>query len=55
MVEKLGDRHASEVEDHELLDVPMWVAEVLLSEAGMDGVTLANVAKEPWARGILPP
>lgn len=52
MVERLGDRHAAEVEDAELLDVPMKVVEILLSERGMDGVTLAKVAREPWARGL---
>ncbi|MCU0853879.1 MAG: aspartate-alanine antiporter [Rhodobacteraceae bacterium] len=52
MVERLGDRHAAEVEDAELLDVPMKVVEILLSERDMDGVTLAKVAKEPWARGL---
>ncbi len=52
MVERLGDRHAAEVEDAELLDVPMKVVEILLSERDMDGVTLAKVAREPWARGL---
>lgn len=52
MVEKLGDRHASEVEDAELLDIPMKIVEVLMSERAMDGVTLASVASQPWARGL---
>jgi putative transport protein len=30
----------------------MKVVEILLSERAMDGVTLAKVAKEPWARGL---
>jgi putative transport protein len=46
MVEKLGDRHAAEVEDAELLDVPMKIVDVLMSERAMDGVTLASVAKQ---------
>jgi putative transport protein len=52
MVERLGDRHSAEVEDAELLDVPMKVVEILLSERDMDGIALANLAKEPWARGL---
>lgn len=52
MVEKLGERHAAEVEDAELLDIPMKLVEVLLSERDMDGITLAKVAKQPWARGL---
>lgn len=52
MVEKLGERHAAEVEDAKLLDVPMKVVEVLLSERGVDRVSLGDVANKPWARGI---
>jgi putative transport protein len=52
MVERFGEGHAAEVDDAELLDVPFKVADVLLSERDMDGVTLAKVAKEPWARGL---
>lgn len=52
MIERLGDRHAAEVEDAELLDIPMKIVDVLLSEAAMDGVTLEHVAGQPWARGL---
>ncbi len=52
MVEKMGERHAAEVEDAELLDVPMKVVEILLSERDMDGITLAEVARQPWSRGL---
>ena len=32
--------------------MPFKVVDVLMSERDMDGVTLAQVAKQPWARGL---
>ncbi len=52
VVEKIGERHETEVDDAELLDIPMKVVDVILSEREMDGVTLAKVAKQDWARGL---
>jgi putative transport protein len=52
LVEKLGERHADEVEDAELLDVPMKVVDVLLSRHEMNGVALADIAAQDWARGL---
>jgi putative transport protein len=52
MVEKFGEGHAAEIDDAELLDVPMKVVEVLLSERDMDGITLAKVASQDWSRGL---
>ena len=52
LVEKLGERPADEVDDVDLLDMPVKVAEVLLSEKSMDGVSLAHIAEQAWARGL---
>jgi putative transport protein len=52
MIERFGEAHANEIDDAELLDVPFKVADVLLSERDMDGITLAKVAKQDWARGL---
>jgi putative transport protein len=52
IVEKLAERPAAEVEDARLLDVPMKVVEILLSERGLDGITLGEVSGRPWARGL---
>jgi putative transport protein len=52
LVETFGEGHADEVDDAELLDMPLKVADVLLSQADMDGVTLTSVAKQDWARGL---
>ncbi len=52
LVEKLGGKDADEVDDADLLDLPMKVVDVLLSEKDLDGATLAKVAKQPWARGL---
>lgn len=52
LIAKFGEGHVSEIDDAELLDVPLKVADVLLSERAMDGVTLAKVAKQGWTRGL---
>jgi putative transport protein len=52
LVEKLGGHHADEVEDRELLDVPVRSAEVLVSARAMDGLALSDVARHDWARGL---
>jgi putative transport protein len=52
LVEKLGDGLADEIDDRELLDMPVKVVDVLLSQKDMDGVTLTKVSKQPWARGL---
>ncbi len=52
LVETFGEGHANEIDDAELLDVPLKAVDVLLSEADMDGVTLARLAKHDWARGL---
>jgi putative transport protein len=52
LVEKLGEKHADEVDDAELLDMPLKSVDVLLSEKAMDGVSLASIAGQPWARGL---
>jgi putative transport protein len=51
-VEKLGERHADEVDDHDLLDIPVKAVDVLLSQRDKDGTTLESLAAEPWARGL---
>ena len=52
LVEKLGARHADEVDDADLLDVPVRVVDVLLSEKAIDGATVGTLAKQPLARGL---
>ncbi len=52
LVETFGEGHANEIDDAELLDVPLKAVDVLLSEADMDGVTLARLAKHDWTRGL---
>jgi putative transport protein len=52
LVEKLGKLRADEVDDVDLLDMPVKVVEVLLSEKSMDGVRLEDVASMSWTRGL---
>lgn len=52
MIEKAGERNAAEVEDRELLDIPMKVVEVLLTNKTLDGRTLGQVAGDSWSRGL---
>jgi len=46
------DPRATEVDDPELLDCPFLTTEVLVSEKGIVGQRLAEVARAPWARGL---
>jgi putative transport protein len=56
-----GPRHAlvnligpgrEEVEDRELLDIPVAVFDVLLTNRAFVGRTLAELAEQDWARGV---
>src|SRR5215831_1340929 len=51
MVELIGPR-GEEVEDTELLDVPVTSVDVLLMNAKLDGTTLADASREDWMRGL---
>ncbi|MEK1887121.1 MAG: aspartate-alanine antiporter [Phyllobacterium sp.] len=51
LVEVLGQR-AAEVEDRELLDIPVSVADVLVTSRDLDGRNIADTAKEDWARSL---
>ncbi|MCE6951464.1 aspartate-alanine antiporter [Cereibacter sphaeroides] len=52
LVEKFSERHAEEVDDDDLLDMPVKAVDVLLSERDMDGVTVGKIAQQDWTRGI---
>jgi len=51
MVELLQSR-ADEVEDRELIDVPLMAADVLLMSPKLAGTNLANASREDWTRGV---
>jgi putative transport protein len=51
MVETVGSR-APEIEDKELLDVPVTSAEIFLMKPTLAGVSLADASMEDWARGL---
>jgi putative transport protein len=51
MVELVGTR-AKEVEDRELLDIPLISAEVFLIDRKLAGMTLQQASEEKWARGL---
>lgn len=51
LVEVLGQR-AAEVEDSELLDIPVSVADVLVTSPDLDGRSIADAAKENWTRSL---
>ncbi len=51
LVELLGQR-AAEVEDRELLDIPVSVADVLVTSRHLDGRSIADAAKEDWTRSL---
>lgn len=51
LIEILGPR-AEEVDDPELLDVPILTVETLVTDTALGGTTLRAVADLPWARGI---
>ena len=43
---------AEEVEDKELLDVPITTADVLLTNSKLAGMNLGDASREDWARGL---
>jgi putative transport protein len=51
IVELLRSR-ADEVEDRELLDVPLMAADVLLMSPKLAGTNLADASREDWTRGV---
>lgn len=51
IVEEVGPR-AQEVEDNELLDVPVTAADVLLTNSNLAGRTLGDASKDEWTRGL---
>jgi putative transport protein len=51
IVEVIGPR-AEEIDDQELLDVPVTMADVLLMTQKLDGTNLGDASKEDWARGL---
>ena len=50
LVNLLGD--ADEIDDRELLDVPVESVDVLLTSRQLDGMTLAEAGEHPGARGV---
>jgi putative transport protein len=51
IVDLVGSR-AEEVEDKELLDIPISVAEVMLTNPKIAGRTLAEASEQDWTRGL---
>jgi putative transport protein len=51
IVELIGSR-AGEVEDRDLLDIPLIVADVFLINRSLAGATLEDASHEGWARGL---
>ncbi|HXW25690.1 MAG TPA: aspartate-alanine antiporter [Xanthobacteraceae bacterium] len=51
IVELIGGR-AEEVEDRELLDVPVTAADVLLMNPKLAGMSLGDASREHWTRGL---
>src|SRR5262249_41472716 len=51
MVELIGPG-AQEVEDKELLDVPVTTTDVLLMNRKLAGMNLGDVSREDWTRGL---
>jgi putative transport protein len=51
IVEQIGAR-AQEIEDSELLDVPVTMADVLLMNPQLAGTNLGDASKEDWTRGL---
>ncbi len=51
LVEVLGAR-AGEIEDRELLDVPVSVVDVLVTSEDLAGRSIEDVAKENWTRSL---
>jgi putative transport protein len=51
IVELVGPR-AGEVEDKELLNVPVTIADVLLIDPKLAGTTLGDASRQDWTRGV---
>ena len=51
MVELVGPR-AEEVEDKELLDIPLLAAEIMLISPKLAARTLGDLSREDWTRGL---
>ena len=51
IVEWIGTR-AEEVEDRELLDIPLMSAEIFLTDRKLAGMTLEDASRQDWARGL---
>ena len=51
IVELIGPR-GEEVEDKELLDIPVTAADVLLMDPKLAGTNLGDASKEGWTRGV---
>jgi putative transport protein len=51
IVELVGPR-AEEIEDQELLDVPVTTADVLLTSPTLAGTNLEETSREDWTRGL---
>jgi putative transport protein len=51
IVELIGTR-AEEIEDKELLDVPVTTADILLMNPKLAGKNLGDASKEDWTRGL---
>ena len=51
IVELIGPR-AEEVEDKELLDVPVTTADVLLMNPKLAGTNLGDASQDDWTRGL---
>ncbi|MBR0738895.1 aspartate-alanine antiporter [Bradyrhizobium liaoningense] len=43
---------AEEIDDKELLDVPLLAADVLLMRAELAGASLADISRKDWTRGV---
>jgi len=51
IVEMVGTR-AEEIEDRDLLDIPVTTADVLLMDAKLAGTDLGEASKQDWTRGL---
>lgn len=51
IVEWMGSR-AEEVEDRELLDIPLSAAEIFLISPGIAGMSLQETSQQAWTRGL---
>lgn len=51
IVEWIG-AHAEEVEDRELLDIPLTAAEIFLINRGLAGKNLLETSRQSWTRGL---